>query len=422
MHIKTHKFFNSFTRQAMFEKVTGYVDKSIDPEVELERIRSEYQPERIYRFDLGENAEGYSPMIRAYLDELRSDGKLLSRLNEYPDRNHTKLVRKLARKFGVSPDWCVVGAGLDSILDCITRVFLDHRDVYLMPVPSFYLFEEYSERMGAIPIFLELKEEDDYRWTVRTTQTFKKLVDKFRPKLIWIANPNNPTGQFIQEMVLEDLIEYAKSYNAFIVIDEAYGEYTDTPDDVHSAAKFLHRYENLMVLRTFSKKYGLASLRIGYLMCASSEILEGIQIHRHHFPVTQISADLASIALEDEAFLCLSRMANQAHRREVFDHLGALPSFMAIPTTSNIFMLKNRHLSGEELKEAFARRGIIASGIDLSGIKGKGYVRITLRNQEDNLHLCQVCEGIDQEFHPGKPIRLSRIAGTEFQPLRKVQN
>lgn len=381
MHIKTHKFFNSSTRQAMFEKVNGYVDKSLDAEAEIEEIRKRFNLDRIYRFDLGENAEGHSPKIREYLDDLGRDGRLLAKLNEYPDRNHTQLIKRLAEKYGIPPEWIIIGTGVDSILDLITRVFLDHRDIYLTPIPSFYLFEEYSERMGGVPYFLELKEEDLFRWTPQTTNKFKKLVDKFRPKLIWIANPNNPTGQFIPEVILEDLIEYAGTYNGFIVVDEAYGEYTDTAEAVYSAARFLRDHPNLMVLRTFSKKFGLASLRIGYLMCSSVDILEGIQIHRHHFPVTQLSADLALIALEDEKFLNYSRSLNTANRRETFESLGNLQSFKVIPSSTSIFMMKNRYLDGAELKAAFEQRGVIASAIDISGIKGKGYLRFTLRKQ-----------------------------------------
>jgi histidinol-phosphate aminotransferase len=198
-------------------------------------------------------------------------------------------------------------------------------------------------------------------------------------------------------MVLEDLVEFASFYNAFLVIDEAFGEYTDPPGDVRSAARLLHRFENLMVLRTFSKKYGLASLRIGYLMCSSPDILEGIQVHRHHFPVTQLSADMALIALEDEAFLDQSRTQNTANRRETFECLTSLPGFSVVPSMSNVFMLKNRTMSCAELQEAFERRGIITSALDISGVRDKGYLRITLRNREDNQYLCQVCREIGQE-------------------------
>ena len=402
--MKTHKFFNGITRQAMFEKVHGYVDKSLDVDAEIGRILRDHALPRIYRFDLGENAEGYSPRILEYLSDLRrGDGRVRARLNDwlnaYPDRNHVALRKRLAERFGIPPSWFVIGAGLDSILDLITRVFLDHGDVYLMPVPSFYLFEEYSERMGAIPYFVPLREEDGFRWTAHTTQRFKQLIDKFRPKLVWIANPNNPTGQFINEAVLEDIIDYAAGYNAFVVIDEAYGEYTEPPGSVQSAAQFLVRYDNLMVLRTFSKKYGLASLRIGYLMTSSADIREGLQVHRHHFPVPQFSSDLALIALEDEAFLDQSRAQTEANRREVFDRLRGLSQFALVPSKSNIFMLRHRQMSGAAFARALEQRGIIASPLDISGVEQRGYLRFTLRSPADNRYLCEACEAIDRESH-----------------------
>lgn len=395
MHFKTHKFFNSSTRQAMFEKVQGYIDKTTDVEAEIEAVRTRHRLDRIYRFDLGENAEGYSPRIRSYLDELRMDDRNVARLNEYPERSQSGLRQRIAEKYRIPADWIVACTGLDSMLDLIARVFLDHRDIYLMPTPSFFLFEAFSERMGAIPYFLELKEEDQFRWTPRTSLQFMKLVDKFRPKLIWIANPNNPTGQFIPVPELEKLISFASNFNAFVVIDEAYGEYTDLPDEVQSASRFLIRYQNLMVLRTFSKKYGLASLRIAYLMCSSPDIMEGILVHRHPFPVTQLSIDLAKIALEDDAFLNHSRSMNTAKREEVFRELEPLENFSVIPSASNIFMLKHLRLSGEDLKAAFERKGIIASRIDISGIEGKGYLRFALRNRADNQFLCHVCKELN---------------------------
>jgi histidinol-phosphate aminotransferase len=408
MRTKTHKFFNAPTRQAMFEKVKGYIDKAVDVEADIQRLRDQHGLDRIYRFDLGENSEGYSPKIREYLDELRSNDRKFARFNEYPDSNHTLLKQRLSEKFGIPKDWFVIGTGLDSLIDLIARVFLDHRDVYLMPTPSFFLFEAISERMGAVPYFLDLNEEDHFRWTHRTTHRFKELVDKFRPKLIWIANPNNPTGHLVHDMVLEELIEYASSYNAFVVVDEAYGEYTDPPGEVLSAARFLASYPNLMVLRTFSKKYGLASLRIGYLMCSSSDILEGIQVHRHPFPVTQLSADLAQIALEDEAFLTQSRIYTIARRKEVFARLSPLANLTVIPSSTNIFMLRHHRMSGPALKVALEGRGIIASAIDISGIKGRGFLRFTLRNQEDNRYLCQCLEELNDLEGP-HPQRLAKL-------------
>lgn len=415
MQHKLSKFFNDSTRLALFEGVRGYVDKSMDVDAELGRLAAEYQLERVRRFDLGENAFGYSPLIRDYLADLRSGGGMEAQenswFNAYPDRSHLGLKRRLGERFGVDPAWILVGAGLDALLDLITRVFLQHRDTFVAPAPSFYLFEEYSERMGAVPFFVPLSEEDGFRWNARTTQQFKEVVDKARPKLIWIANPNNPTGDFIQDMVLEELMDVASAYNAFIVIDEAYGEYTDPPEGVASAARFLGRYPNLLVLRTFSKMYGLAGLRLGYLMCASPEIHDGLRAHNHHFPVTQITTDLARVALEDEGFLEHSRQETRGNGRKIFAALQELGPLCAMPTRTSIFMLKHRWVPGPALMRAFEQRGILAASADLSGIEGKGYLRFTVRSAADNECLIRACRDICETIGDRRAVRRSAIDG-----------
>jgi histidinol-phosphate/aromatic aminotransferase/cobyric acid decarboxylase-like protein len=114
--------------------------------------------------------------------------------------------------------------------------------------------------------------------------------------------------------------------------------------------------------------------------------------------VTQLSADLARIAVEDEAFLDQSRAQTTLTRREVFERLSLLRTFTTVPSLTNIFMMRNTRLSGAELMAAFHKRGIVAAPLEISGIRDRGYLRIALRNREDNLHLCMACEEIDREW------------------------
>ncbi len=395
VHVKTHKFFNQVSRQAMFEKVGGYVDKFYELELEIEKIKKKYNLEKIYRFDLGENFQGFSPKIKDYVQWMVKGDMLDRSLNSYPERSQSALKERLADKFQIPEKWIIIGAGLDSILDLISRVFLEYRDIFMMPIPSFYLFEEYSERMGAIPVFLELREEDNFGWTDEMTRKFKEMVSKFRPKIVWMANPNNPTGQYIEPAVLQDLISFARSYNTFFVADEAYGEYMDTPDRVVSAAQFIHKFENLMVLRTFSKKYGLAGIRVGYLMCSSQEIIEAILLHRHHFPVPQISVDIAQMAMEDNDFLVESQKETIENRERLCASLSRLKNFSFVPSYSSLLMIKNQRLPSSILMDFFQQRGIIASGLEISGLEGKNYLRITVGSEEANEYLCKICREID---------------------------
>ncbi|MCK4662976.1 MAG: histidinol-phosphate aminotransferase family protein [Bacteroidales bacterium] len=397
MYYKTYKFFNQSTRQAMFERVKGYVNKFSSVEVEIQRLKIEYNLDKIYRFDLGENMDGFSPEIKKFLGNITQKDDHFLNLNRYPDVTHDVLKKRIAGKFDISVNWIVLSTGLDSLLDLVTRVFFEDKDIYLMPVPSFFLFEDYSERMGAIPVFMQLKENDNFAWNKECTKKFKDQIIKFRPKIIWISNPNNPTGQIIPRRILKDIIELAYSYHAFVVIDEAYGEYMGISKKF-SAAKFLYKFHNIIILRTFSKAYGLAGIRLGYLMCSSSDIIEALLLHRHHFPATHLSLSLADIALQDNNFINQTRKITKERVNKLHKQLDELKSFKYIPTYSNIFMLKNHHLNYFELDNMFKKKGIITSNLNITGIKQNNYVRITIRKEEDNNYFFNVCKEIDNEI------------------------
>ena len=396
MLVKTIKSFNQFTRHALSEKVGGYVNKNKSLEEEIIRLKRKNDLQKIYRFDLGENIDGFSPMINEFLENLYKNKILFSKLQEYPDITHLSLRKRLSAIFNVPRQHIVISAGLDSILDLITRVFFEYRDIYLMPVPDFFLFESYSERMGATPVFLQLAEEDNFLWTEKTVQKFKDLIIKFRPKIIWISNPNNPTGQVISENILLEIIDLANSYNIYVVVDEAYHEFIGAPND--SAAKFTHKYNNLMVLRTFSKALGLAGIRLGYLMCSDPDIIEALLLHRHHFPLTQLSLNIARIATKDAGFIYTTQQKTIKRRDILFNNLDSLQTFKYIPSLTNIFMLKNKLLTATELDKKFKQFGIITSHLDITGITQDDYLRITIRNEEDNFYLFNACKKINGEL------------------------
>jgi histidinol-phosphate aminotransferase len=393
MLVKTIKSFNQITRHALLEKVEGYVSKNKSLEEEIVRLKKKLNLQKIYRFDLGENVDGFSPLINDFLENLYKNEILFSKLHEYPDIAHLSLRKRLGAIFNIPRQNIVISAGLDSILDLVTRVFFEYKDIFLMPVPGFFLFESYSERMGATPIFLQLSEEDDFTWTEQTIEKFKDLISKFRPKIIWISNPNNPTGQIISENLLLEIIELAYSYNVYVVVDEAYQEFIGGPKD--SAAKYTGKFNNLLVMKTFSKALGLAGIRLGYLICSNSEIIEALLLHRHHFPITQLSLNIARIATKDTSFITRTQKNTEKRRAILFKNLDTLQTFKYIPSKTNIFMLKNKLLSATELDKKLKQFGIITSYLNITGILQNIYLRITIRNEEDNLYLFNACKKIN---------------------------
>jgi histidinol-phosphate aminotransferase len=394
MIVKTAKSFNQFTRHALLERVNGYVNKTKSFEEDILLLKKQGLKE-IYRFDLGENTDGFSPLINDFIQILFQNNILISKLHQYPDITHLNIRERLAEIHNIPRQHIVISSGLDSILDLITRTFFEYHDTYLMPVPNFFLFESYSERMGASPVFLQLNEEDNFIWTDKSLNQFKELIIKFRPKIIWLSNPNNPTGQVIHEQMLLEIIQLANEYNIYVVVDEAYFEFIETNDE--SAVKYIKQYRNLMVLRTFSKALGLAGIRLGYLMCSDEAIIEALLLHRHHFPVTQLSLNIAQLALKDTGYVIKTQQTTKIRRDILFEKLSTLNSFRFIPSQTNIFMLRNCKLGAKELDNKLRKFGIITSQLNITGIASNTYLRITLRNELENEYLYNACKQIDME-------------------------
>ena len=263
----------------------------------------------------------------------------------------------------------------------------------MVNAPSFYLFEEYSKRMGAIAIYLKLKEEDGYAWKPETFDEYREILKKLNPKLIWIANPNNPTGAPCQKDLIKFIVDEAANYFAFVVVDEAYGEYTDPDGGISSTSRLLNEYNNLIVLRTFSKAYGLASLRIAYAITGNPDILSAIRIHSNYFPITQFSFDLASVALDHIDYLKTARELTKKRRDIFMDELDRIQGVSYVETRANIMMVKHEKLSGISLIDHLERQGILVAVIsDEETISP--YIRLTLGSEEDNHYFAEALRQI----------------------------
>ncbi len=198
--------------------------------------------------------------------------------------------------------------------------------------------------MGAIPVFIELNEDDNFALTKEKIIELKVQIVMYKPKIVWIANPNNPTGSAIEEENLEEIVCLAKEHNTFVVIDEAYIKYLKKIGK-RSMIK-LTKYDNMMVLRTFSKAYGLTGMRIGYLISSSKDIIEALLMLRIYFPVTQLALNMANLALSDKDFLKYTQKATKELADKLFCKLEKSKSFRYISTATNIIPpKKNTHLT-----------------------------------------------------------------------------
>jgi len=393
IQIKTQSFFNIGTQRALYEKVGGYISKEFYIQEYIKILKERYKLNKIYRFDLGQNNDGCTEEVAYRFKEL-SKNNLQQFLKNYPEFICLNLREKIAKLHNIYPEWIQLSAGLEQMLAHIASSFLELNDRIMVNSPTFYLFEEYSRRMGAVPIYLFLKEEDNFAWTSNTFDEYKKVLSRLNPKLIWIANPNNPTGVLCHGDLVRSIVKEAADHYAFVVMDEAYGEYTDPDGGVLSASQLLHEYKNLIVLRTFSKGYGLANLRVGYAMTSNEDILRALKVHRTYFPITQFSFDFAKIALQHIDSLVSVRNKAKERKSYFIEKVKNIPHIIHMNSQTNVMMIRHIRLSANRLMDNLEKRGIIVAKVPGEDSILKRYIRVTLGTKKELDYFCKVLKKI----------------------------
>jgi histidinol-phosphate aminotransferase len=378
---------NSLTRQALYERVPGYVEKEQDFATLEDRLKREYGLPRVHRFDLGENADGCTPRVRGFVEGLAR--KDLDRyLSGYPE-SAGPLKERLSSIHGVPEEWIALGTGVVSFISNLCHAFYEWGDRVVLPTPSFFVIEEYILRSGALPIYFPASYDDGFEWTRRTTRQIAEQLRRSPIKMLWLCSPNNPTGRAIPADAVDELVRVAEETFTMVVADEAYGEFTDDMPEYASAVRLLQRHENLIVLRSFSKAYGLAGMRVGYAMMSSKIVHDAVARQMEYFPVAGLSLELARVAAEDGDYLAATRAATRTRIDDLQRRLAAIAGCECVPTLCNILLCRLSGLTTHGMLEGLRRRGVLVSSADIEGLHGQGWVRITCRSPEDNTYLLE---------------------------------
>ncbi|HZT44246.1 MAG TPA: histidinol-phosphate transaminase [Chthonomonadaceae bacterium] len=385
MRVRINHLVNSLTRQALYETVPGYVAKEVDFPTLEEQARREYGIARLHRFDLGENAFGCTPRVREFLQSL-SESDLRHYLSGYPETTGP-LKACLAEINRVPAAWIALGTGVVSFISNLCHTFYEWGDRVLLPTPTFFVIEEYVLRSGALPIYMPFAYEEGFAWTERMTDQVIHQMQCLPIKMLWLCTPNNPTGQSIPSETIERVVRAAEESFTIVVVDEAYGEFTDDLPEYRSAARLLERHENLIVLRSFSKAYGLAGMRVGYAMVASKVIHDALARQIEYFPVTKLSLEMARVAAEDQGYIACTRRLTRKRLCALQAAICGIPGFECLPTCANIFLCRHKESSAAQLLEGLMRFGVLVANADIEGLRGQGWVRITCREEPDNRFL-----------------------------------
>ncbi|MCT4686762.1 histidinol-phosphate transaminase [Vallitalea sp.] len=340
------------------ESLRAYV-----PGKPIDDVKKEFNLDKVTKLASNENPYGCSEEAKEAIIETLKTPSL------YPDGNCTKLRNAIAEKMNVETNQLVFGAGSDELLSIIGRTFIGPSDEAITCTPSFAQYSASVKTMGGKLIEVPL---------INHTYDLNGIVDKVtdRTKVIFIANPNNPTGTIITEKEQLEFIKKIPS-NILIVLDEAYYEYV-YDDNYPESLPLLKEYDNLIILRTFSKMYGLASLRVGYGI-AHPQIIDYINRVRGPFNVTTSAQEGALAALSDEEFVKNTFEANKGVKEYTYKRLDEL-GIDYIEGHGNFLMIDFKKPSMDLFIE-LQKKGVIVRPGFFFGMDT--YQRVTLGTKEE---------------------------------------
>lgn len=262
--------------------------------------------EQIIKLASNENPLGMSPMAR------RAASQILSGSERYPDQ--FDLIAKISKKLEVTPNQVALGNGSNDVLDLAARVFLTPGTSAVMSQYAFAVYPISTTAAGARCIVVPAL---DYGHDLAAMAAAIEATTR----LVWIANPNNPTGNFLPYPQLKSFMTEVPK-DVAVVLDEAYNEYLP-PHMRDDATRWLNEFPNLIITRTFSKIYGLAGLRVGYAV-AAPDVVDLLNRVRQPFNVNSLALAAANAAMDDQEFLHKSYEQNQRGMAQILDGLGRM--------------------------------------------------------------------------------------------------
>lgn len=340
-------------------KIKPYV-----PGKPIAEVKEEYNLDHVIKMASNENPLETSPMV---LEALQDE---MERLSLYPDGATRTLRRDLAKELNVGEDMLTFGNGSDGLLKVIAETFLDSSKQVIISYPSFVEYKFVSQLMGSQLIRV---------WMRYYHQNMEGIIDAVTPdtKMIFLANPDNPTGTIFRKKDLNYLLENLPD-DVLLILDEAYHEYVraqDYPDGI----EYVKAGYPVIVLRTFSKAYGLAGLRLGYAV-SCPQIQELLMTARDPFNVNRMAERAGKTALADKDFLKRTMEVNENGKKYLyseFDRLG----LSYVPTEAN-FILVNVNTDSMNLFKELLEEGIIIRPGNPLGYPN--HIRVTIGLPEEN--------------------------------------
>ncbi len=340
-----------------------------------EEFRREYGIKgQIYKMNSNENPFGPPPKVVEKLPQF------LKNLHKYPDPSYQDLKEKIANFWGLSPDFIILGNGSDEVIELLFKAFVEPGDEIVVSDPSFLMYEKYAGiynvKVKKVPINFE-------KFT-HHLEALKNAISE-KTKVCFLDHPHNPTGTVISK---EEWKSFLRGFpeDVLLVIDEAYADFI-SEKDTFKGKEFLDFGKNIFILRTFSKAFGLAGIRLGYGV-GNPELVKVLDSIRSPFNVNFLALKAGKFALEDLEFYNYVIKTIQEERTYLSDKLRSF-GFKVIPSQSN-FIMVNFGKETEKIYNYLLKQGILTRWLKAYGLSE--FIRISIGKPEENRYLVKSVE------------------------------
>lgn len=335
-----------------------------------------FKQKKIIKLSANESALGVSNKVKKIINKKIE-------LSKYPDSKSEKLKMAISRKFKCDQKKIICGAGSDEVIQLICQLFLKSKDEVIVPQYSFLMYRIYSKLAGGV---VRYSKENNFQISI--DEIIKKVSRK--TKIVFLANPNNPTGTFLNKKNLLDLRKKLRS-NILLVVDDAYEEYIKN-NDYESGLNLFKKSKNVIILRTFSKIYGLASLRVGWGY-GPKRIIDALNDIKPPFNINSVAQLAAATALKDTHFIKKSFKHNIVWGKKLKKFLSQFN--IASNNVNTNFLLLNFNdckYSANNFKKKLESQGVLLRSME--SYKIKNALRLTISSSANNNKLINVIKKI----------------------------
>jgi histidinol-phosphate aminotransferase len=346
----------------------------------IDEIKKKFNLKSVIKLASNENPLGCSKKLTSKILS-----KILKTLHRYPEGSSLVLREKIAAKFKLSSDNIIIGSGTDELIELVAKTFLNKEDNIVISKHAFIRYKMAGELMGCKILEIPMK-----NYTHDLFAMAEAVNEK--TKIVFIANPNNPTGTYNTHKELKTFLQtlITKNFYPIVVIDEAYYEYATLETDYAQSIKFLNMYPNILILRTLSKVYGLAGLRVGYGI-SRKEIITELDKVRPPFNVSSFGQHLALEAFSDKKHI--QRSVNLVKKEKIFlyEQLDIM-GLTYLKTAANFVLINVSPYRGYEIFNELLKYGVIVRAMD--EYEFPFHIRVTIGTHKENVVFINALEKV----------------------------